>query len=122
MPSDVIRDIKVEQVKEERIQISPKELAELLTQKEAPRVIDVREPEEQTIAMIDGALPGTQTLMQEMLGEWAKDVPIVTCCHHGMRSLDAASFLIGHGFTNVRSLTGGVDAWAEEIDSSMARY
>ena len=119
---EVIEYIKIAQVQEERIQISPKELAQMRAEKAPLRLIDVREPEEQAIAMIDDALPATQTLMQEMLDSWPKETPIVTCCHHGMRSLDAASYLIGHGFTNVRSLTGGLDAWAEEIDSSMTRY
>ena len=51
-----------------------------------------------------------------------KDTPIVTYCHHGIRSLEAASYLIGHGFTNVLSLAGGIDAWAKEIDTSLRRY
>ena len=64
----------------------------------------------------------TQDLVEEMMASWPKDAPIVTYCHKGMRSLEAASYLIGHGFTNVRTLRGGVDAWSEEIDSSIARY
>ena len=43
-------------------------------------------------------------------------------CHLGQRSLEAASYLIGHGFTNVRSLRGGIDLWAQEVDPSLARY
>ncbi len=119
---EVIEFIKRSQEEEQRIQIGAQELAEALKGDTAPRLIDVREPDEQNIAHIEGSQPATQELVQEMMATWAKDTPIVTYCHLGLRSLDAASYLIGHGFTNVRSLTGGIDAWAEQIEPSMAKY
>jgi Rhodanese-like domain len=51
-----------------------------------------------------------------------KDTPVVFHCHHGQRSLDAASYLAGHGFKNARSLTGGIEAWSIEVDASVPRY
>ena len=39
-----------------------------------------------------------------------------------MRSLDAAVYFLGHGFTNVRSMEGGIDAWSREVDASVPRY
>jgi adenylyltransferase/sulfurtransferase len=39
-----------------------------------------------------------------------------------MRSLDAASYFVGHGFEHVRSMSGGIEAWAQEIDPTLARY
>ncbi len=119
---DVIEHIKNEQGQEERIKLSPQELAEALKNKVPPRLIDVREPDEQAIAKINGGLPATQSVVQEMMASWPKDTSIVTYCHHGVSSLDAASYLIGHGFTDVRSLRGGIDAWAVEVEPSMARY
>ena len=119
---EVIAFIRRSHDEEQRIQISAQELAEALKGDTAPRLIDVREPDEQNIAHIQGSQPATQELVQEMMATWAKDTPIVTYCHLGLRSLDAASYLIGHGFTNVRSLTGGIDAWAEQLEPSMARY
>ncbi len=86
------------------------------------RLLDVREPEELAIVKLEGAVPVTQELVQEMMASCPKDTPIVTYCHRGIRSLEAASYLIGHGFTNVRTLAGGIDAWAEQIDPSLARY
>ena len=53
---------------------------------------------------------------------WPKHTPIVFCCHLGQRSLDAASYFAGHGFTEVRSMTGGLDAWSTEVDPSVPRY
>ncbi len=118
---EVIEFIKKSHDEEQRIQISAKELAESLKNGTPPRLIDVREAHEQELA-IEGSLPATQELVQEMMATWAKDTPIVTVYHHGIRSLDAASYLIGHGFTDVRSLTRGIDAWSEQIEPSMARY
>jgi predicted sulfurtransferase len=53
---------------------------------------------------------------------WPKQTPMVLYCHTGRRSIDAASFLAGHGFTNVRSMTGGLEAWSCQVDSSVPRY
>ncbi len=119
---EVIEFIKRSHEEEQRLQIDAKELAEARRGDAPPRLIDVREAHEQDVATIEGALPATQELVQEMMATWAKDTPIVTYCHHGIRSLDAASYLIGHGFTNVRSLRGGIDVWAEQIEPSLARY
>ena len=120
--AEVIEHIKTSHEQEERIQMSPQELAEALKSPTPPRLIDVRESDEQAIAKIAGALPAMDERVQEMMTRWPKDTPIVLHCHHGVRSLDAASHLIGHGFTNVRSLRGGIDAWAEQIEPSMPRY
>lgn len=119
---EVIQFIKKSHEDEQRIQISPTELSEALKADERLRLIDVREPHEQDIAKIEGSLSATQELIDEMISDWSKDTLVVTYCHHGMRSMDAAAYLIGHGFTNVRSMTGGIDAWAEQIEPSMARY
>jgi hypothetical protein len=48
-------------------------------------------------------------------------------CHRishpeGTRGLDAAAFFAGHGFTDVRALRGGIDAWSLEVDPSLPRY
>ncbi len=119
---EVIEHIKTSHEQDQRIQIGPQELAEALRGDEPPRLLDVRSHEERAIVKLDGSLPATQDMTQEMMSTWPKDTPIVTYCHHGIRSLEAASYLIGHGFTNVLSLAGGIDTWAEEIDPSPPRY
>ena len=50
------------------------------------------------------------------------DQEIVLICHHGVRSLRVAVFLEQAGFGQVVNLEGGVDAWAKEIDLTMAVY
>lgn len=119
---EVIEFIKRSHKEEQRIQIDAMELAALLKAEAPPKLIDVREAHEQELAHIEGSIPATQKLFQEMVASWAKDTPIVTYCHIGFRSLEAASYLIGQGFTDVRSLVGGINAWAKQIEPSMARY
>lgn len=107
---------------ESQLEIRPGELFDLIQRGEPVRLIDVRTPEERAIASIEGSRLATQELVREMLSGWPRDAMIVTFCHSGVRSLSAASFLIEKGFSNVRSLSGGIDAWAVEIDPSLTRY
>ncbi len=118
---EVIDHIVSSHEQEQRLQITPQDLAAAL-QRDAVRLLDVRTPEEQDIVMLPGGIRVTQRLVQEMMSSWPKDTAIVTYCHTGLRSLDAASYFIGHGFTNVRSLAGGIDRWAVEIDPALPRY
>ena len=104
-----------------RIQVSPVEVAAALGSDDPPRLLDVRSPAEWELARIGGA-----TLMTEVVAElvmrWPKDTPIVFYCHLGPRSIDAASYFAGHGFNEVRSMTGGIDAWSVGVDPAVARY
>jgi rhodanese-related sulfurtransferase len=104
-----------------RIQVSPRDVAAVLGTDDPPRLIDVRTPAEWELARIQGATLMTEALAQAIM-RWPKDTPIVFHCHIGQRSLDAASYFAGHGFTNVRSMTGGIDAWSLEVDPSVPRY
>ncbi len=106
---------------EKDMEISPAEVAQLLKQGSI-KLLDVRTPEEYEIARVQGSVLVDQDLAAEIINKWSPDTPIVTMCHHGMRSLDAAAYLRGHGFKNTRSMTGGIDAWSNTIDSSVPRY
>jgi rhodanese-related sulfurtransferase len=50
------------------------------------------------------------------------DALLVVYCHHGIRSLSGAAILEQHGFANVVSLAGGIDAWSLHIDPKVPRY
>jgi rhodanese-related sulfurtransferase len=106
---------------EKDLEITPRETAELLRAGKI-KLLDVRTPEEYGIARVEGSLLVDQSLAQEILQTWPKETSIVTICHHGMRSLDAAVYLRGHGFSDTRSMMGGIDAWAVQIDPSVPRY
>lgn len=88
----------------------------------APFILDVREPWEYEICRI----PGAQSLpMQEIparFRELPQDGDVVVVCHHGMRSLQVANYLAAAGFNRVYNLSGGVAAWAEQIDPAMRNY
>jgi rhodanese-related sulfurtransferase len=107
---------------DQKMQISPAEVAQRLRSGEQVRLIDVRSREEWDAVHIDGAVFFTQELMQEMVSEWPKNSEIIFVCHYGVRSLDAASYFAGHGFEHVHSLTGGIDAWSVGVDPGLPRY
>jgi rhodanese-related sulfurtransferase len=119
--NEVIEHIQRSQEMEKDLEITPRETAELLKEGKI-KLVDVRSAQEYAIASVPGSVLADQNLAQEILQTWPKDTAIVTMCHHGMRSLDAAAFLRGHGFTNTRSMSGGIDAWALQIDDSIPRY
>jgi rhodanese-related sulfurtransferase len=104
-----------------RIQVSPVEVAAALGSEDPPRLIDVRTPAEWELARIQGATLMTEALV-EVAMRWPKDTPLVFYCHLGQRSLDAASYFAGHGFTDLGSMTGGIEAWSLQVDPSVPRY
>ncbi len=104
-------------------QISVKTLKQKLDAKEDVFVLDVREPHEYPIANLGAPLIPVGSL-ESRLGEIAaqKDREVVVHCRSGARSQKAALVLKNAGFTNVSNLTGGILAWADEIDPSMPKY
>lgn len=119
--NEVVEFIKRSQEMEKEIEIAPHEAAELLKQGKI-KLLDVRTREEYDIANVSGSVLVDEGMAQEIMQSWPKETAIVTMCHHGVRSLDAAAYLRGHGFTNTRSMIGGIDAWSVQVDSSVNRY
>lgn len=110
-------------------QIRPSELAQWLEQARQhgePVVLDVREPHELQLASISAQ--GFRLLTIPMgaipprLSELDPQQPIACLCHHGGRSMQVASFLMGRGFEHVANIAGGIHAWSVEVDPSIARY
>jgi adenylyltransferase/sulfurtransferase len=89
---------------------------------DAPFLLDVREPWEYRIAAIEGSTLVPLGQLPARLAELPPRAEVVAICHHGVRSLAAAELLRGAGFAGARSLAGGIEAWAVEIDRGMARY
>lgn len=118
---EVIAHIQEADAFDRKMQVQPVEVAAALREGRPLRLVDVRTPEEWELARIPGAMLIAEEMAQEMM-QWPKDTPIVFHCHLGSRSLDAAAYFAGHGFTNVRSMTGGIDAWSIEVDESIPRY
>jgi len=71
---------------------------------------------------VEGAIFFTQELMQEILMKGDRRALLAIMDHQGTRSMDAAAYFAGHGFENVKSVRGGIDAWSQEVDNSLPRY
>lgn len=85
-------------------------------------LVDTRPAQGRAIAK---PLPQARILEQEghaALANLPKDTPIAFMCHHGISSRGVAEQFAAHGFTQVYSVDGGIDAWAAEIDASVPRY
>lgn len=104
-------------------QISVETLKRKLDAGEPVFVLDVREPHEYPIANLGAPLIPVGQIEQRM-GELAdqKDAEIVVHCRSGARSQKAAVALKNAGFHNVSNLSGGILAWADRIDPTMAKY
>jgi rhodanese-related sulfurtransferase len=109
------------------IQISVQELAERLAgDRQDLQLIDVRERDEVEIAAIEGftVLPLSE---YELWGADFKEkfdlhAETLVLCHHGMRSGQMCQWLVNQGFTNVKNIAGGIDAYAYGVDPTMAKY
>lgn len=87
-------------------------------------LIDCREPEEYETAKIEGAIlmPLSQwNEVADKLSEFS-DSQIVVHCHHGGRSLRVTRWMRENGFPTAQNMTGGIEAWSTEVDSSVPRY
>ena len=104
--------------------VRAQELADWLADdsRKKPVLLDVREPWEVEMC----CLPGSQALPMHLVpvrcGELNENDEIVVICHHGARSMQVAMFLERKGFASIYNLTGGVDAWAGEVDPNFRRY
>jgi rhodanese-related sulfurtransferase len=103
--------------------ITPIELKSRLEHGKDFRLIDVREADEWALGHLPGAelMPLSQ-FQQLATQELSPDETLVLYCHHGMRSARAQGYLKGQGYANVLNLTGGIDAWALQVDPAMKRY
>lgn len=119
---EVIQHIVASESAERAMQIGPRELAERIARGEQVYLLDVRTREEYDAVKIDNARLFTQELTQEILGNWSRENLLVVYDHQGTRSLDAAAYFQGHGFENVKSLHGGIDAWSVDVDPKLRRY
>jgi sulfur-carrier protein adenylyltransferase/sulfurtransferase len=84
-------------------------------------VIDVREPHEWYISHLDFAQLIPKGDLPDHLKEFDATKDYVLHCKSGVRSLEAARLMKSAGF-RVKSLRGGINAWAREIDPSLPQY
>ena len=103
-------------------EISAHELKALLKGSKPLKLIDVREPHEYEICHIEGAQLIPSSEFVQRIGELDSADEMILYCHKGIRSHNALELLKSAGFKKIKSLKGGVDAWAEAVDPEMPRY
>jgi len=114
LPTAVVAALKPKQ-ETQLVEVSLPEVEAALERGESWPLIDVRSSEE----WVNGHIPGAQFLTLELkfeaLDTWPKDTRIVFYSNAGHRSLEVASYFMAYGFTNVRNMAGGLEAWSGEL-------
>ena len=85
-------------------------------------LIDVREPHEYQICRIPGAKLIPLGELPKRVNELDGAVEIVAHCKSGARSGKACDFLRQAGFRKVKTMTGGILAWSDKVDSTVPKY
>lgn len=102
--------------------ITPKELKARLDKGDTLVLLDVREPWEHQLAKLNNSILIPLGTLPNSLSKLDRNTEIIAYCHHGMRSGDATGLLLQQGFSNVKNLVGGIDAWSVQVDGSVPRY
>jgi rhodanese-related sulfurtransferase len=102
-------------------EISVQELKEKIDNGEDFQLIDVREDFEYEVSNLGGTLIPLGGILIEA-DKIAKDKPVIVQCRSGKRSAAAIMQLEQRGYTNLYNLTGGILAWANEIDPTLNIY
>jgi adenylyltransferase/sulfurtransferase len=105
-----------------RLEMQPSDLADLLRQTKAVQLVDVREPHELEISSLPGAVNIPLGVLAQSISTLDRAKEIVVFCRTGVRSLQAVQALHAAGFTQARSLRGGINAYAREINPSLFQY
>lgn len=108
-------------MKEYPLEIDVMQTQELLKDKDT-FLLDVREDFELNICKIEQSVHMPMNDIPNNLDKLPTDQHILVQCHHGGRSRSVMNFLHSNGFDKVSNVSGGIDAWATEIDSTMQRY
>ena len=103
------------------IEIEPQALRQMIEGKEAVFMLDCREPWEFETASIEGSEVMLMHSVPHRMAEIPRNCGVVVICHSGRRSLEVALWLRGQGLA-AKSLSGGIDRWAREIDRQVPRY
>lgn len=120
-PADVLEAVRQAHAEDEAMMLDPHE-AQTAATTGTRTLLDIRTKDEFDAVHIPGALHFDQALSTEIMTTWDKCRPLLIVDHTGTRSLDAAAYFAGHGFSDVRCLRGGIDTYSREADPSLPRY
>ncbi len=103
-------------------EVTPSEYVATLAGQPATVLVDVREAWELDIARLPGALHVPMGEIAGRLAELDTTRDLVILCRSGGRSLTVARFLEAQGYPSVANLSGGILAWARDVDPTLATY
>ena len=103
-------------------EISVQDLDARLKAGETLILLDVREPWERNLCALPNSLHAPMQQIPTAINGLNPEDEVVVYCHTGVRSFHVGKFLEHNGFKIVVNLRGGIEAWAREIDKTMARY
>jgi rhodanese-related sulfurtransferase len=107
-------------------EIDVETLAAVLADPAEVQLIDVREPQEIEMAAIAAfenlPLSQFQTWGDSIHSRFDAERETIVMCHHGMRSAQMCQWLSGQGFTQLKNVSGGIDAYSIRVDPSIPRY
>ena len=118
---EAVAELLASHERDQAMLITPTALQERLEAGDAIRLLDIRTREEHEAVK----LPGSEFLSQELQNQIFAEAPETTLVlfdHRGRDVLDRCAWFHGHGLKNTLALTGGIDAWSAEVDSSIQRY
>ena len=109
------------------VEITVKELAaKIAAGGDGLQLVDVREVGELEIASIEGflnvPLSEYEFWKTDIHTRLEREAETLVLCHHGMRSAQMCHWLMSQGFTNVKNISGGIDAYSIQVDHSIAQY
>ena len=107
-------------------EIDVEQLATMMASDPSLQLIDVRERNEVDYAAIPGfdlyPLSEFEQWSDRILTELKPEAETIVICHHGMRSAQLCQWLSIRGFSQVKNVRGGIDAYSRLVDSSIRRY
>ncbi len=124
IPAELIEHIANSHVENMKMMITPLAAKEMLDRGLEVRFVDTRTREEHEAVAIPDSYFMNQALQQEIFSTWDKSnhCTIILYDHTGKNVMDTCAWFIGHEMKNTLALVGGIDAWSQEIDPSIARY
>ena len=117
------KNVSVTDNHEPKKSMTVRELHQMIERQENIFILDVRNLNEYEICRIENSVFIPMSNIPTNIKHIPKDKTVVVYCHHGFRSASVIEYLSqNHGFMNLQNLMGGINAWANEIDDTMAVY
>ncbi len=107
---------------DQKMLIAPEKLKEQLESQTPLLLLDIRTREEHEAITIPGSELMTQENQSTIFSNETEDSLIILFDHLGRNVLDQCAWFRGHGLIETYGLDGGIDRYAEKVDSTIKRY